>query len=599
MNETNEEKPRGILLVAQAAYLQPTHEEMVRALPPRYRDVPHVLVDLDVPGDALQTALSGDFGPARRALEGQMEERLSPQLKRYPDYPVVYFGSAPIPLTVWLGARLDTWHHVDVVPHHHARREWGWVTEPGQAPARLAVIEMPDYRDRSVGEAVIRVSTSHRVDKQVTALSVPDALVEIDIALEHPSEDAFTRVEEMQAVAQSFRRALDLLGDSFPNVGRVHLFASVQPGMALLLGAQVSRTMHPPVWTYQYERRGEEGPRHTRALLINAPETPPLPDLSEEEIARAAVDRKGLQSDLGRMKGFAQRLERKPGSSWLADTLADEEAEATFHRSWRELPRIYETPLLGTRCDIDVRSVGDSFRLTDADAWEIDDHWLARLAKRIPDKEERARALRQLVLHEAIHRGPQALTRSTSVEIGRFPRVLEEVDYHADVWAMLHELALTESQGGVDLDRSADFFSRLILLGTETMWAFDDGPPLADIQIRRLNRYLIWYWQYLQLERAMKDPKMKLPDVVSLLADKPILELAGPPIVTRDQRVHFDLDPKRSRVPELAIYHQGKLFRHGERLDFSIASLLHAVRNRDGQSIIAALRPTFEQVVRP
>ncbi len=599
MHETNEETPRGLLLLAQAAYLRPTPEEILRALPPAYRGVPHVLVDLDLPSEALEAVHARDFGPARRALEAQIQERLSPRRAQYPDYRIVYFGSAPVPLTVWLGFRVETWQQVEVVPHHHTRRIWGWFTEPGQPPARLAEVKLPDYRDRTPGEAVIRVSTSHLVDRHVTLRAVPEPLVEMDIALEHPSEDAFTNIDQMHAVAQSFRRALDLLGDNFPGVHLVHLFASVQPGMALLLGAQISRTMHPPVQSYQYERHAEEGPSHARALLINAPSRPPVLPLSDEEVVRAGRDREGLQADLGRMKGFAERSGRGPGASWISDVLSRKDDHPAFLGPWLRLPRLHETPLPGTRADVSSRSVDDTFRLSGERAWQIDDHWLAHLARRIPDDEGRRRALRQLVLHEAVHRGPQTLTGASSVEIGRFPRVLEEIDYHADVWAMLHEHALTELSPGADVAGSPRFFAEMIRVATETMWAFDDdGPPLTHIQIRRLNRYLIWYWQYLHVERATNDARTKLDDILALLADKPVLELAGPPIVARDERVFFELDHRRMGVPELAIYHRGKLHRHGSRLDFPITELLEGVRARDGHKILGVLRSTFEQTVR-
>jgi SMODS-associated and fused to various effectors sensor domain len=599
MHETNEESPRGLLLLAQAAYLRPTLEEILRALPPGYRGVPHVLVDLDLPSEALDAVHARDFGPARRTLEAQIEERLLPRRAQYPDYRIVYFGSAPIPLTVWLGFRLETWQQVEVAPHHHARRSWGWFTDPGQPPARLAEVKLPDYRDRTSGEAVVRVSTSHVVDRQVTLRAVPEPLVEIDIALEDPSEDTFTSIDQMRSVAQSFRRALDVLGDNFPGVRVVHLFASVQPGMALLLGAQISRTMHPPVQTYQYERHAEDGPRHVRALLINAPSRPPVLPLTEEAVARAGKDRAKLQADLDRMKGFAERSRRHPSPSWVSEVLSSPDGHPTFAGPWLRLPRLHETPLPGTRADASSRSVDDSFRLSGEGDWQIDDHWLARLARRIPDDDERHRALRLLVLHEAVHRGPQALTRASSVEIGRFPRVLEEIDYHADVWAMLHEQALTELSPEAGVAGSPRFFADMIRLATETMWAFDDdGPPLTHIQIRRLNRYLIWYWQYLHVERAAKDAPTKLDDILALLVDKPVLELAGPPIVARGERVFFELDHRRMGVPELAIYHHGRLHRHGSRLDFPITELLQGVCARDGQKILGVLRSTFEQIVR-
>jgi len=427
---------------------------------------------------------------------------------------------------------------------------------------------------------------------------ISDPLVEIDIALEHPSETAFTSFEEMNEVARAFRRALDVLGNRFPGVQRVHLFASVQPGIALLLGAQISTTMHPPVQTYQYERHAGEGPYHVPAILVNGPTQTPPPPLSEEEITRAKRDRERLQADLERMKAFSRRAQGLRALTWIAEALSKTKGHPSFQGSWRHLPAMHQTPLPRTRVDVDTRRVEDSFRLHD-DAWQIDDHWLARLAKRLPKEEERQRALRLLVLHESAHRGPQTLTRTSSQEIGRFPKVLEEIDYQADVWAMLYEYALTESAGPEAADPQR-FFAEMILVATEAMWVFDeDGAPMPRIQTRRLNRYLLWYWQYLHLKRTTGGAApLKLDDVLEILAEKPILELAGPPVVARDERVFFELDKKRVTVPELAVYHNGALHRHGTRHDFWINGLLEGVRLRDRESILGALRAAFEQTVR-
>ncbi|TKD05301.1 SAVED domain-containing protein [Polyangium fumosum] len=601
MQDPNKTPPLGLLLLSQPEQLRITLEGMTNALPEAYKALPRSAIDLDDMVEAAREAIrTRDWNSAQRALEERFRGKIKPLLEKHPDYRIVYFGSAPIPMAVYLGFRLETWQNVEVIPHHHTQRLWGWVHEPGQQPARLAPVTPLDFKDRTQGQAIIRVSTSHHVDPQVTRQSVPDPVVEIDIALEQPGEDAFTCIEEMLEVAHAFRTALDIIGDQFPGVEHVHLFASVQPGMALLLGAQISTTMHPPVQTYQYARHAQNEPYHVPAILVNRPIRPAPPPLSEEELARAGRDRVGLSEDLERMKGVARKEERGSLPGWVACALSSSEGHPAFTGHWMDLPALHGTPLPRTNVDRATRGVDDTFRLSSENEWQIDDHWLLRLARRLPEEGRRQRALRLLVLHEAVHRGRQTLTRASSREIGRFPKVLEEIDYHADVWAMLYEYSLAETESGAEVENPQRFFKDLVRIATETMWAFDDdGSPMREIQIRRLNRYLIWYWQYLHLERGTgRSAVLSLDNVLAILAERPILELAGPKVVAHDDRVFFALDVARVDTPELAVYHRGCLYRHGMRYDFPITDLLQGVRERNGDRILDALRAPFEQTVR-
>jgi len=593
-----ESLPKGLLLLSQPEQLRIEPARMVEALPAPYRALHHPVVELDMAEVAQEALHTQDWSTAQRTLEERFQAEVAPLRHKHPDYLLVYFGSAPIPLAVQLGFLCETWQQLTVVPHHHTLRQWAWVAEPGKPPARVIRSALPAERDRTPGEVIIRVSTSHRVDPLETRKAVPDALLEVDLTLEHPSEDAFSRVEEMQEVARAFRDVLDDIGNRFQGVHRIHLFASVQPGMAFLLGAQISKTMHPPVQTYQYRRNAQGGPYHLPAVVVNIPPSAPPVPLTEEERTRATDDREQLARDLERMKGLADRSKPSAKQSWLKALLGEEHPD--FAAWWKHLPLLRATPVSTTQVDVATRSVPDTFRLAPSLAvWQIDDQWLARLARRLPEKHDRARALRMLVLHELAHRGPQTLTRTSSQEIGRFPKVLEEIDFQADVWAMLHEYELTRSQNPEEVREAPAFFKNLVRLATECMWAFDDGAPLREIQIRRLNRYLIWSWQYLLLERlASRGGGGTRDEALSVLAQRPILELAGPTLSAHEGRVYYSLDPRYVRAPEFAAYHQGQLHRHGPRPDFSFDALLGGVRERDGEKLRDALRGAFEQTVR-
>jgi len=354
------------------------------------------------------------------------------------------------------------------------------------------------------------------------------------------------------------------------------------------------------VQTYQYARNEEHEPYHVPALLVNAPSRPAPTPLTPEEQARAKADREQLAKDLDWMKGLAGQQQSAGVKNWIAGLFPKPDEQLEFSGTWRHLPLLHQTPLVATGVDVTTQHVEGVFRLTESDRWEIGDEWLARLARRLPDDGRRHRALRILILHELAHRGPQMLTGTSSEAIGRFPKVLEAMDYEADVWSMLHEYALTALHGPREIDDPVRFFKELLLTGTETMWAFDDdGEVLCEIEVRRLNRYLIWYWQCLRLERATgRGQRATLAAVLSVLAERPSIELAGPRVHTHDERVFFALDAEIVHVAELATYYEGRLYRHGTRLDFSIAALIEGVKERDGTKILAVLRGAAEQTVR-
>ncbi|ACY14761.1 SAVED domain-containing protein [Haliangium ochraceum] len=608
---TQASAPEKFILLSQSGLFPIAHEDMARAASAYHPGCLQRELQLDLREASAHALASGDWSAARRAVDEAFAARIEPVREQCPGYTFLYFGSAPVPLAFHLGTRLGTGAIIDIVPRDHATGAWQWRE---RAPrAELVPATLPDERDRSEGVAIVRVSSSHRVDPVLTRELVREQtyetlLFEVDIALRAPAEDAFSNVAEMCALAAEFRRVLDAIGERFPGIRRVHLFASVQPGVALLLGAQVSR-MHPEIQTYQYRRDGDRGARHEPALVSNGRGRRPPRVLSDDEIQRAAQDRVHLSEDLERMKGFADNASERSnatGDTWLHQVLGARESErapALQAPPWAFLPPLVKTELMRTEIEREITSVDDSFCLdADSKRWRLDDRWLAQLAERLPDDGERRCALRLLLLHEAAHRGPQGLTRATSQGMGRFPKVLEEIDYHADLWAMLHERALEALQPTRgELGDVAGYFCKLIGIATETMWAFDDGgEPLPEIQIRRLNRYLIWYWQWLHLKVAGQSSgseRLTLAEALEILSSRPHIELAGPRIRAHDQRVFYLLEDRPS-VPELAVYHEGKLFRFGHTLPFDIPTLLSAIAARDGEAALEILRAAAEHILR-
>lgn len=82
---------------------------------------------------------------------------------------------------------------------------------------------------------------------------------------------------------------------------------------------------------------------------------------------------------------------------------------------------------------------------------------------------------------------------------------------------------------------------------------------LSSIQIRAMNRFLNWHWQWLQVENLSGQGKWD--EVVSILLDKPVIELAGAPMDLRAHRTYYRLNVRQAGTIQLAAFIKNKVFR--------------------------------------
>jgi hypothetical protein len=174
--------------------------------------------------------------------------------------------------------------------------------------------------------------------------------------------------------------------------------------------------------------------------------------------------------------------------------------------------------------------------------------------------------------------------------------VLEAADYQADVWAMLHEYAYSEIYHSDEIDPAnpSAFFVKMIESALATMWAFDDrGIEFTQIQIRRMNRYLIWYWQLLQIEDKRCD---SLAKVLKILAQLPVIEIKGLIPKVEGYRIFHRLDRFVETNLEFGVLWQNKIKRIGNVGFFNIPDLIQAFRDRDSKIILDLLRGAYSGV---
>lgn len=574
----------GVILLLHPVHEGITLDEARAALPdPTAAVVP---VTIRQAALRLEDMPAVNWGDVQAGQQRIVERELQPRMSELAGYDLAYFGLAPVPLAMHLGFLVQRWRRAVVYQRNHETRSWRWGARPAGSPTFAPVVRgVPQDRIPSSHDIILRLSVTARVDPAHTQAVVPDAGTEIDLEWGAIGEDVITTATECEQIASSFRAVMDQVAAMRPNARMVHLFAAVPTGLAFRLGTMLNATGHPRVQTYQYCRA--EAPPHRRALILGgAPDQTSA--ITDEERAGASAMRTEWAEEVERLRRHLSSGAR----SWVEDLLPIDAVAPLMASSWTALAAFRDTALQESTIDQQTTSVAGDFGFDRSTrSWLLGDGLLVSIRRRLPDEAARRRAGRLLLLHEAIHLRSHRLTGSTATAIRRFPKVVEEVDYQADVWAILHELALNTHEVG-DPARPAKAVTQIVRTAVETMWAFNDGADeLDELEIRRVNRYLIWYWQWLRLERCGN-----LGDIARVLARKPTIELSGPRVRADGDRIFYDLRPRWLVEPELAVLlDTNRVVRHGHAGATSIAMLLEGLRQRNGDKVTAVLRSVLDQ----
>jgi hypothetical protein len=590
-NDVEVAAPNGIILVAHEILAQITQEDMLAALPPEYRSLPRETVHLKAVSAKLSELAGFDWTSARRLQANEVCTRLQPLIDSNPTWRVQYFGAAPIPLAMDLGYLIGGWASVDVYQQRHDTNSWNWSQVSQSSKVQFREIELSKERIAAEGHVVIRLSISHPIDVSETTAVIPTSLGEIDIALLSPNEDALESEADLAAVKEQFDKVVDWAHAARPNA-ELHVFAAVTVGAAFRLGMAINPTIHSPVHTYQYSKTSS--PRYEHALVLqHVGQAVKL--LSPDQVAAAASLRAQIGEELDRIRLIATDLRARDqanlSQSWLQAALPVANTECLCCPI-RELAKIFDTPLVDSSVDLIATATSDSF-CYDAPSrmWRFDDGFLAALVEQFADPSDRRQAGRLLLLHEGVHLESHGLTGATAPQVRRFPKIVEELDYQADVWAFVHDYVIQMAGMTPSDEETRAFFINVVIVALDTFWAFDAEGDQHRIEIRRLNRYLIWYWQLLRLEDSSD-----LASVLRVLTNRPVIEIAGPKVESSDNRVFYSLDPAKFNEPELGLLYRQRIIRYGHAPGARVKDVLLAFRERDKSKIRDALKSIYDQV---
>lgn len=576
---------KGLVIILHNGFTKISIDEVLLALPKEWlglhREVKEVNYSEQLALDRLY-----ETGYEQYALEHRrfFVSEILPLLNKHPDYKIVYFGMAPIPLCIDLGYLFHNYRNVDIYQRHHVSKKWYLnVAERDEAANEIQISGLPDQQQKGISDALIRLAISHPINPDDTYELLPNA-AEIDVQLERPDEDAIVSQEMMIKVGESVKNVFDELSNSRSSLEKIDLFAAIPCGVAFLIGTKISPNIHSYVQTYQFSRTKE--PKYKKAILIKS-ELRQERKIGDEEKNKANELRSICNDELKRnVKQYCEyNKDLSRGRAWYVGLIPSLKDTIMREHFWTNLPALHETSLQNDEFDFETEVVNDGFYWR-MNKWYVDDNFFISLSNRLKTNDEILKAVRLFLFHEAVHYKKHKLTEVTSVNIGSFPKVLETADYQADVYAIMNEYAYAVKMNGPISDVK-QFFLDTIRIATETMWSFDDaGVDLEQIQIRRLNRYMIWYWIYARIEKDGKS----LDDIISIFEEKPVIELNGLKTKEENNRFFFELEKRKEQPLELAIFFNNELIRDGSASNMAIEGLVTGIKEMNGEMLLNVMR---------
>lgn len=560
-------------------------------------------VDFDAGYAKLNELYDLPFENIALAQQRKFAEIVTPLLDKYPDGHIAYFGFAPIPVAFHFGYLVGNTHSYTIYQWHHQQQKWFAEIDPpaSEYSFEIKTLVLPQEVQKGKGDVTIRVSTSFRIDSQTTFEAVSNPANEFDIELVSPHVDSLYSQENIVAVVNAFQDVLNAYSNKLSDREQIHLFMATSAGLPFALGTRINPNIYPFVQTYQYSR--DQTPKYREAIPISREVNDRIP-LTEED-KKAAHDLRGewekqLQQ---RIKPFIKTITGKKTLNWIESICETEEEYGKVSKHlrtpWSEVTDIGGTTLKNDNIDLLEKNVDDGFEYIEKNnTWLLDDGFLSGLKKRLAKNKntDLMQAGRLFFFHEALHysKNGHSLTREIANGIGQFPKVIEDADYQADVWALLSEYRYCQIHAPEKIKAGVKtFFCNAIETAVETMWSFmDTGTDLNSIQIRGMNRFLNWYWQWVMIEDL--DGQGKLEDVVCILFDKPTIEFAGAPMTLRAHRTYYKLNVKREGVFQLAAFIKNRVYRFAPNF---IQNIVDGFRQMNGEKIKTGLK-SFQATIR-
>jgi hypothetical protein len=520
------------------------------------------------------------------------------------DSVIAFFGLAEVPHLVALGAYVGDERRVLLYDLYS--EGWAWPADE-QTVALREPVGLPTERVAVSSEVVIRVEVTYPVhDDDVNAVVSADRYDDVTLGVEAPARGVIRSAQDVEAVRGQVRDALATLRSQYPRLQRIHLVCAAPASVCFAIGQELQIRNGVPVVTYRHRSR-EDGPSLREAIVLTPGEASAAArPLTDDERATAAEVRSGTWTTaLDQVVRYAVSLHRdnrdRDGGRWYAPLqISSEAAEAD---PFSVLPPLWEVVNPKSAVNPDpLPGVDPPYALPKTSwAWQLTDALLLAQRRSATDEESGTldvqhleRLVRLFLFHESLHEH-HVLTKYTALGVGRFPNVLERLDYMADLYASLHELDYT-ARHLKTLATTDDLHEELKQVLDDVLhshWAFVEADEAAPRwQVRHIRRFLNWYWRWVQVNRA---PSLAV--ALRVLAEPPAIEIAGLEQQVGGRRLYARLD----RLDPTTEFSLGLVLENTHFLELpnsanvNLRELMGAFARRDHEEIKSFFQTVFEK----
>ncbi len=577
--------PNGIIIILHQGFTAINEQDCINALPEKWRALQRKTVRVKYSKSfGLADGQEINFLQFAYEHKQQFRREILPLIEKNKDHVIAYFGLVPVPLGIDFGHLFFNFNTIEVFQWHHKEKVWYQEIELEEVAGDSTILppKLPATDQKGLNDVLIRLSLAHQVMSHTTDEVLPNA-AEIDIAFKKPNEDAIVTRDKMTEVGQLVQRTLDQLAENESDIDVIHLFAAIPCGPAFLIGTKISPNVHPFVQTYQY--KNTSNPKYQKAILVKQ-KLDHTAVIKSVDRTRANELRRLADTELrSNIREFCMQNEQEANDrQWPKDVIYFKDKGIMNEPLWSELPPIYQTKLQEDSCRKQTETIENGVKRF-MRKWHIDDYFLSSLSKRLETDEEITKALRLFFFHEVLHDVEHDLGNGKAENIESFPKVLEIADYQADVYALLNEYGYNKYFYG-NITEKNTFFLEAIKMILETAWGqLEEQAQLEHIQVRHLNRFLIWHWQYIRIQQA----ENTTDDILKILEEKPYIELAGLRSFEKNGRFYFHLDERQENYLEMAIFYKNQVIRQASASNFKIENLIEGIKSKDSERVFEEL----------